>query len=113
MSAPFRLEALTEAHDRAAFACGEEALDRYLQTQVTQDIRRKVTHCFVAMEKATGLTAAYYTLAASSIPLRDLPSVLIRKLPRYPSIPAVRIGRLAVDQRFHGRSLGAALPAAH
>ena len=32
-----------------------------------------------------------------------------RRLPRYPTLPAVRIGRLAVDERFQGRGLGAAL----
>jgi ribosomal protein S18 acetylase RimI-like enzyme len=109
VNAPFRLEALDEAHDRTAFACAEKALDRYFKTQVTQDIRRKITNCFVAIEVATGRISAYYTLAASSIPTPDLPQELTRKLPRYPAIPAVRIGRLAVDRRFHGRGLGAAL----
>jgi ribosomal protein S18 acetylase RimI-like enzyme len=109
VSAPFSFEALADSHDRAAFACGEEPLDRYFQSQVTQDIRRKVTNCFVAVEAASGRIAAYYTLAASSIPALDLPSEIIRKLPRYPSIPAVRVGRLAVDLRFQSRSLGAAL----
>ena len=33
----------------------------------------------------------------------------LRKLPRYPSVPAVRMGRLAVDQAFRGQGLGAAL----
>lgn len=32
-----------------------------------------------------------------------------KKLPRYPSVPAVRMGRLAVDQRFKGQGLGGAL----
>ncbi len=30
-------------------------------------------------------------------------------MPRYLTVPAVRIGRLAVDERFQGRGLGAAL----
>ena len=34
---------------------------------------------------------------------------LTRRLPRYPSVPAARIGRLAIDRRFQGRGLGAAL----
>ena len=34
---------------------------------------------------------------------------MARRLPRYPTVPTVRIGRLAVDQRFQGRGLGAAL----
>lgn len=109
MTAPFRLEALNEAHDRVAFKCGDEALDRYFHTQVTQDIRRHVTNCFVAIEVATGSLAAYYTLAATSIPTPDLPREETKRLPRYPTIPAVRVGRLAVDRRFRGRGLGAAL----
>ena len=82
MSAPFRLEALTGARDRTSFACGQEVLDRYFQTQVTQDIRRNIAKCFVAIEAASGHTAAYYTLAATSIPLLDLPPEQSRKLPR-------------------------------
>jgi ribosomal protein S18 acetylase RimI-like enzyme len=109
VTVPFRLEALHEARDRAALTCGDETLDRYFHTQVAQDIRRHVTNCFVAIEAATGLLTAFYTLAATSIPTPDLPREQIKRLPRYPTIPAVRIGRLAVDQRFRGRGLGAAL----
>lgn len=104
-AAPFRFEALREKHDRRNFACGETALDWYFQTQVTQDIRRRITNCFVVIEVATGLVAAYYTLSAASIPLMELPPDEAKRLPRYPTIPAVRIGRLAVDRRFQRRGL--------
>jgi ribosomal protein S18 acetylase RimI-like enzyme len=106
---PFCFDPLGPAHDRMRFRCGEEVLDRYLQTQATQDVRRRVANCFVAVEAATGHIAAYYTLSAAGIPLVDLPPEETRRLPRYPTLPAVRIGRLAVDHRFHGRGLGAAL----
>jgi ribosomal protein S18 acetylase RimI-like enzyme len=106
---PFRLEPLSDVHDRSSFGCGEEALDRYLRTQATQDIRRRIASCFVAVEVATSHLAAYYTIAAAGIPTTELPSDLIKRLPRYPTLPAVRIGRLAVDVRFHGRGLGGAL----
>jgi hypothetical protein len=33
----------------------------------------------------------------------------VKRLPRYPTVPAVRIGRLAVDQRFQRRGLGEAM----
>lgn len=108
-AASFRIAPLDNAHDRAAFRCGEEALDRYFQTQATQDIRRRVANCFVAVEQATGRVAAFYTLSAASIPFVDLPLEETKRLPRYPTLPAVRIGRLAVDERFQGRGLGAAL----
>jgi GNAT superfamily N-acetyltransferase len=103
------VETLNESHDRAAFACGEEALDRYLRTQATQDIRRRVATCFVAIEAASGQLAAFYTIAAASIPTPLLPPEVIKRLPRYPTLPAVRIGRLAVDLKFRGRGLGAAM----
>jgi ribosomal protein S18 acetylase RimI-like enzyme len=106
---PFRLEPLGDAHDRTVFRCGEEVLDRYFQTQATQDIRRRVANCFVATEALSGRVAAYYTLSAASIPFVDLPPEETKRLPRYPTLPAVRIGRLAVDQAFQGRGLGAAL----
>jgi len=106
---PFRLEPLAASHDRSGFTCGEDALDRYFQTQITQDGRRRIAHGFVAVETASGLVAGFYTIAAASIPTPDLPPEEIRRLPRYPTLPAVRIGRLAVDRRFHGRGLGAAL----
>lgn len=106
---PFRLEPLSDQHDRSSFACGEEALDRYLRTQATQDIRRRIASCFVAVEVASGQLAAYYTIASAGIPTTELPPDLTKRLPRYPTLPAVRIGRLAVDVKFHGRGLGGAL----
>lgn len=109
MTPPFRVEPLNERHDRATFVCGEEALDRYLRTQATQDIRRRIASCFVAVEVATGRFAAYYTIAAASIPTPQLPPEIVKRLPRYPTLPAVRIGRLAVDLKFRGRGLGAAM----
>jgi len=108
-SAPFRIEPFGEAHDRQSFRCGESALDKYFQTQASQDIRRRIANCFVAVEVATGTVAGFYTLSAASIPFVDLPPDETKRLPRYPTLPAVRIGRLAVDDRFQGRGLGAAL----
>jgi GNAT superfamily N-acetyltransferase len=106
---PFRLEALNDEHDRRAFACGQEALDRYFHTQAGQDVRGRMSACFVAVEIDSGQLAAYYTIASASIPTPDLPAEITKRLPRYPTIPAVRIGRLAVDLKFRGKGLGAAL----
>jgi ribosomal protein S18 acetylase RimI-like enzyme len=105
---PFEIRLLGK-EDRSDFCCGSEPLDRYFKTQVGQDVRRRVSACYVALEKATGRMAGYYTLSAADIPVSDLPSEVTRRLPRYPSVPAARIGRLAIDRRFQGRGLGGAL----
>lgn len=109
MTAAFRLEVLAESHARDGFTCGVEALDTYFARQATQDIRRRASACYVAVEAATGKVAGYYTLAAGGVPLTDLPGALAKRLPRYPSVPVARVGRLAVDKAFHGMKLGGAL----
>lgn len=109
MSSRFRLVSLNKSHDRLSFDCGEVALNRYIQKQATQDCRRRIANCFVAIDSKSGNVAGYYTLSSASIPTLDLPEDITSRLPRYPSIPAVRIGRLAVDKRFQGHGLGKAL----
>jgi len=108
MTAPFRIEALSAAHDRKRFSSGVEPLDRYLREMATQDIKRRVSNCFVALDDSDAI-AGYYTLAATSLPLTELSADEAKRLPRYPLLPAGLIGRLAVDQRVQGRRLGGAL----
>ena len=106
--APLQLAPLDAEHDRAAFRSDSEWLNRYLREQATQDIRRRVAACFVATADGRRI-AGYYTLASASLLLADLPPSTGKKLPRYPTVPTVRMGRLAVDQAFKGQGLGGAL----
>jgi GNAT superfamily N-acetyltransferase len=104
----FVIETLA-AHDRSAFSCGAPPLDRYLREQASQDVKRLMASCFVAVETATNAIAGYYTLAATSVPANDLPTESLKRLPRYGVLPAALIGRLAVDRRFHRNGLGGVL----
>jgi GNAT superfamily N-acetyltransferase len=103
-----RLQPLGQAHDRPGFVCGPEPLERYFTTQVTQDIRRRIAKCFVLVELATGRLAGFYTLSATSVVLSEIPDGLFKALPRFPVIPCVLIGRLAVASHAQGRKLGTA-----
>jgi GNAT superfamily N-acetyltransferase len=109
MTEPFIVEPLGRQHDRKSFSCGVEALDRYFHQQASQDMRRRVATCFAAVHRESGTIAGFYTLAATSLVLSELPETTIRKLPRYPAIPAILLGRLAVAVPFRGQGLGAAL----
>jgi len=75
------IEPLGSHHDRKAFGCGVEALDRYLRELATQDIKRRVSNCFVAVGEG-GSIAGYYTFAAASFPLGELPADQAKRLPR-------------------------------
>ncbi len=109
MAPRFRVEALDVSHDRAAFSSGSPALDRYLKLQASQDVRKDVTRCFVAVSASDGTLAGYYTLSAFSIDFPEIPAEFAKKLPKYPIVPATLIGRLAVAGAFQGIGLGKAL----
>ncbi len=47
--APFQLAPLDAGYGRAVFNSDSEPLNRYLREQVTQDVRRRVAACFVAL----------------------------------------------------------------
>ena len=98
-----------DGRDRSGFACGSIPLDRYFQTQATQDMRRRIAACYIAVERETDVLAGFYTLSAADIPVTDLPPDIVKRLPRYPTLPAARVGRLAVDTRFKRQGLGGAL----
>ncbi len=100
------VEPLGRQHDRAAFRCGVEALDRYLEQQARQDADKRVAAPFVAVDPPDTRVLGYCTLSASVLTLADLPHELARKLPRYLQLPVTLLGRLAVDQPTKGQGLG-------
>jgi ribosomal protein S18 acetylase RimI-like enzyme len=104
----FTIEPLGK-QDRDGFDSGSAELDGYLARQAGQDQRRNVGACFLAIEMDTRIVAGFYTLSACHIHLKDLDEAARKKLPRYPVVPAVRLGRLAIDRHFQGRGLGSAL----
>lgn len=105
----YRIERL-DRHDRSRFDCGSPELDRYLRERATQDMRRRVTSCFVAVDQDEEV-AGFFTLAATSLPVNQLSAERAKRLPRYPVVPAVLLGRLAVALAHQGRQLGGALVA--
>ena len=100
-----RVEPLASSHDRSKFESGVDPLDRYFRTQAGQDARKNMAAPFVLL-LPDGTIAGYYTLSATSIQLGELPAPTVRKLPRYPLVPATLLGRLAVDQSYRGRGYG-------
>lgn len=101
----FVSEAL-QKHDRSAFASGNERIDAYFRQTVSQDIKRHYAACYVLIEQDSARIAGFYTLSSHSIALTDLDAEWAKKLPRYPSVPAVLIGWLGRDLAFRGQAIG-------
>jgi predicted GNAT family N-acyltransferase len=96
---------LSQNHNRKNFNCGKSSLDNYVKTQVNQDIKKKLSACFVWLDD--DVVKGYYTLSNTSIPASDVPEELKSKIPRaYSDIPATLLGRLAVDNSCKGQGLG-------
>lgn len=101
------IEPLAPRHDRAAFSCSEPSLDDYIKTKVNQDLKRRLARCLVLAPRAgDARLLGYYTLSAHTIDLVALDETSRKKLRAYPALPAILIGRLAVDDRFQGARLG-------
>ena len=88
------------------FACGDHSLNLYLERYAGQDIRRHYATMFVAVEKSTNQLIGFYTLSNASVKLTLSPDSFAKNLPKYPDIPAVRLGRLAVDKSMQGQGIG-------
>jgi GNAT superfamily N-acetyltransferase len=104
-----RIEPLSGDHDRSQFLSGSDALDRYFREQASQDIKRRIATCFVAVSRDAQDVAGYYTLTAPSVALSALSPEIAKKLPRYPVVTAVLLGRLAVARHYQGHGLGGIL----
>jgi predicted N-acetyltransferase YhbS len=106
---PVKIEPLGKIHDRAAFYCGSDELDRYLRERAPQEARKQISVSFVLVEDGDNSVIGYYNLSAISILFDDLPEKTAKKLPRYPDVPATLLGRLAVDMHHKGRGYGEVL----
>src|ERR1019366_6704278 len=78
-------------HDRAAFSCGQEQLDRYLREQAVQDVKKRVAAVFVAARPGKG------DILGSSLPGTGCNLAGVR--PRHSSAPGVARALRARDRR--------------
>ena len=93
-----------QKHSRDTFTCEIESLERYFRTQAAQDVDSRVAAVFVLAEGLAVL--GYYTLSSYTIEPGELPKDVIKRLPRYPKLPAVLIGRLARDAKHARQGIG-------
>ena len=100
-------ETLKPKHEKSEFSCGNPLFDTYIRKQANQDIKRKLSACFVLSDKESQLIKGYYTLSNNSIPQEYIPEAIQKKPPKsYLSIPTTLLGRLAIDKRYQSKGVG-------
>lgn len=98
---------LLAADTVSTFDCGAESLNNWLRTRALKNETTGASRTFVSIDSETETVAGYYCLSASSLLLEAAPGGVRRNMPD--PIPVILIGRLAVDEVFKGKGLGASL----
>jgi predicted GNAT family N-acyltransferase len=91
------------------FNCGSIALDNYIKFQASQDMKKNVAMTYAATLMNGADIIGYYTLSSISIDASALPDETIKKLPKYPLLPGILLGRLAIDTAHQGKGIGVLL----
>lgn len=101
----FQIEPLGPQHHRRGFICSIKPLEYYFHTQAGQDARKRVAAVFVLTPDGRTVVG-FYTLSQFSVHLSDMPPDAVRRLSKYPEVPATLLGRLAVADAYRGQRLG-------
>lgn len=95
-------------HDRSQFDSGEPALDDWLRRYAGQNRRRDIAATWV-IATPDDRVVAYASLAMTAIDGSAAPRAVAKQAPD--PVPALLLGRLAVDQEFAALGIGTALVA--
>jgi GNAT superfamily N-acetyltransferase len=99
-----RLEALDNTD---SFDCGQPHLNEFIRKYARQDQRRMLGVTYVAVCcNDPNRVIGYYTLANTSVPRHGLPHEILKGMPKYQSLPAILLGRLAIDRHHQKKRLG-------
>ncbi len=98
---------LTQAYDTASFDCGEPVLDDWLRNRAWPNLQVAASRTYVICPAASGRIVGYFALSMGQILAQDVKGSMRRNMPR--QIPAVTLGRLAIDRAWQGKGLGGAL----
>lgn len=96
---------LSPQHDCSAFDCGDGGLSEWLRRRARNNETARGSRCFVVCEDAR--VVGFYVLAAGNIQRAAAPGSVRRNMPD--PVPAIVLGRLAVDRAWQGHGLGADL----
>lgn len=109
MDERIRIRRLERGDDRTALRCGDAWLDEFLRRYAAQNqFRHHLGVTYVAVDEPTRIVVGYVTLSAASLAV-EAPPPGQASSSAYSEVPAVRIARLAVDERVQGSGLGSEL----
>ena len=100
-----KIQLLEKTHNRKNFICEVDSLTEYIRKQVSQDIRKRLATCFVAIDNEQNVIG-YYTLTSESLGRELIPEKYLKQVPKNYNAPVILLGRLARDITTKGTGLG-------
>lgn len=97
--------AITATHDVSQFVSRHADLADWLKRRALANDKARGSRTFVVCDGVR--VVGYYALAAGSIEHAAAPKPVTRNMPR--PVPAIVLGRLAVDEAYQGQGIGAGL----
>lgn len=98
-------EPLDAEHHCEGFDCGVATIDAWLQNQAHRNEVGGASRTYVVA--VDGAVVAFYSLSAFSLQRSVVTGRVSRNMPE--PIPAILIGRLAVDRSYSGKQIGTGL----
>jgi GNAT superfamily N-acetyltransferase len=104
----WKIEPLGSHHVRGEFDCGEPSLSAWLKHQASQFIDRDLAKVYVLLRGDDPRVWGYYSISTYQVRPEELPPRYAKGLPQKMGIPAVLIGKLALDKSLQGQRMGGA-----
>lgn len=101
-------EPLRGKHDAEGFECGEPALDVWVEKHARQAEASGSARVFVTTDDRERVVG-FYALAAASVSPKEATERLAKGQAKHQAVPAILIGRLAVDSGHQEKQVGRSL----
>lgn len=98
---------LTAQHDTKNFRSGDESLDSWLRKRAMDNMKTAASRTYVICPLGSHEVIGYYAICMGHILHQEVIGSMRRNMPY--QIPAVILGRLAIDEKWQGNGLGKAL----
>jgi GNAT superfamily N-acetyltransferase len=98
---------LTGEYRLEGFDCGEPPLNDWLARRALGNQAAGTSRTWVVIDEPTRTVVAYYASATASVMRSTVPRRIAQDQPA--DLPAILLGRMAVDSRHQGNGLGGAM----
>jgi len=108
-----KIQKLSLDHDLTDFCCGnlkdDTDLNGFLKEDAVKQQNQKINVTHVAIDKNTNKVIGYVTIMADKLRVSNKEKKELNLTEKYSDFPSVKIGRLAVGEKYAGKKVGTAM----